>query len=103
MALFDFLFKKPGVSASVAKERLQIVVSQQRVDRAAPDFLPVLQKEVLAVVGKYLEITDDMLKIQLEKIGGTSVLEINIALDKARIKARPGTDKPAILVPKTAR
>jgi cell division topological specificity factor len=86
MSLLNF-FRKRSPSASIAKERLQIVLAHERAGRHAPEFLPLLQKEVLAVVAKYLDVTDDMIKIHLERVGETSVLEINVELDKAR--ARP--------------
>jgi cell division topological specificity factor len=88
MSLLNF-FRKRNASASIAKERLQIVLAHERAGRHAPDFLPLLQKEVLAVVAKYLEVSDEMIKIHLEKVGETSVLEINVEFDKARAKSTP--------------
>ncbi|HTH98975.1 MAG TPA: cell division topological specificity factor MinE [Stellaceae bacterium] len=89
MSILSRLFgaKKPA-TASVAKERLQIVLAHERGRRDAPDFLPVLQQELLAVVAKYFHVQDEMIKIQVERSGETSVLEINVELDKARIKPR---------------
>ena len=88
MSLLNF-FRKRTESASIAKERLQIVLAHERAGRNAPEFLPLLQREILAVVAKYLEVSDEMIKIQLEKVGETSVLEINVELDKARAKSSP--------------
>jgi len=96
MSLLNF-FRKRNPSASIAKERLQIVLAHERAGRHAPDFLPLLQKEVLAVVAKYLEVTDEMIKIHLEKVGETSVLEINVEFDKARAKPTPIGVKPGII------
>jgi cell division topological specificity factor len=95
MSLLDF-FRKRNPSASIAKERLQIVLAHERAGRHAPEFLPLLQKEVLAVVAKYLDVTDEMIKIHLERVGETSFLEINVELDKARAKTPPVGLKPAI-------
>ena len=86
MNIMERLFRKRNDTASVAKERLQIVLAHERAGRSAPDFLPLLQKELLSVVAKYLEVEDEMIKITLEKAGEVSVLEINVELDKARIK-----------------
>jgi len=97
MNLLDF-FRKRSPSASIAKERLQIVLAHERAGRHAPDFLPLLQKEVLAVVAKYLDVTDEMIKINLERVGETSVLEINVELDKARTKPVPVGVKRGIIV-----
>jgi len=90
MSIFERIFgRRTPQSAAVAKERLQIVLAHERAGRGAPDFLPLMQKEILAVVAKYVEVKDDMIKIQLERVGETSVLEINVELDKAKIKPKP--------------
>ena len=90
MSFLQRLFAPRKPTASVAKERLQIVLQHERAGRAAPDFLPLLQREVLAVVGKYLDVSEDMIKVHLEKLGETtSVLEINVELDKAKIRPTP--------------
>ena len=52
----------------------------------APDFLPNLQKELLAVVGRYVEISDDMIRVTLGNSGDTSLLEINIEIEGGKMK-----------------
>ena len=83
MSLFDFFFPKKTSSASIAKERLQIVLAHQRAGgagRGGPDFLPLLQKELLAVIAKYIPVRDDMVHVTLGKAAGASVLEINVEM-----------------------
>lgn len=99
--ILERLFGRKKATASVAKERLQIVLAHERASRSAPDFLPLLQREVLAVVAKYLDVDDDMIKVHLEKSGETSVLEINVEMDKARIRSaaiakKSAEKKPAV-------
>jgi len=90
MGIFDFFrAKRDPQTASVAKERLQIVLAHERANREAPEFLPILQQELLDVVRRYVEVDDDVIKVALGHEGDTSMLEINIELDKARIKSRP--------------
>ena len=45
-------------SAALVKQRLQIVISQQRQTRPprAPDYLPALQRELQLVVAKYIDV-----------------------------------------------
>ena len=55
MGLLAFFRSKPS-SAQVAKERLRIIVSQERNRRGGgPDYLPLLRKELLEVIRKYVE------------------------------------------------
>src|SRR5689334_6067192 len=89
MNLFKNLFSPHRNSASVAKERLKIVLAHERAGRDAPDFLPKLQKELIDVVGRYVEIRDDMIRVNLGKSGETSLLEINIEIDGAKPRATP--------------
>jgi len=90
MGIFDFFrAKRDPQTASVAKERLQIVLAHERANREAPEFLPILQQELLDVVRRYVEVDEDVIKVALGQEGDTSLLEINIELDKARIKSRP--------------
>ncbi len=90
MRFFNFLFGRQPRSAAVAKERLQIVLTHERVGRSGPDFLPILQQELLDVLGRYVDIRNDSVRVNLGKSGETSLLEINIEIDSTRIKtARP--------------
>lgn len=81
MSIFDYLLrKKKTSSASVAKERLQIVVAHERNQRNAPDYLPMLQQEILQVIRKYVDISQDQVAVQIDHNNNCSVLELNITL-----------------------
>ena len=101
MNLLKNLFSPRRNTASVAKERLKIVLAHERAGRDAPDFLPRLQKELIDVVARYVEIRDDMIRVNLGtnlgKAGDTSLLEINIEIDGAKRRAVPGiAGRPSI-------
>ncbi len=84
MKFFDFLFRsKPSNSASIAKERLQIIVSHERRHASTPDFLPRLQKDILEVVRKYIEIDENQIKLSVAKKGDCETLELNISLSNS--------------------
>ncbi|MFJ2409272.1 cell division topological specificity factor MinE [Pseudomonas sp. NPDC087814] len=81
MNLFDFFRASKKVStASVAKERLQIIVAHERGQRSTPDYLPALQKELVEVIRKYVNIGNDDVHVALENDGSCSILELNITL-----------------------
>lgn len=68
-------------SAQLAKERLTLVIAHQRADEGStPDFLPALQKELVAVISKYVKVNADDIKVQLEKKDNYEVLEVNIVM-----------------------
>jgi cell division topological specificity factor len=86
MGFFRSFFQPKRSSASIAKERLKIVLAHERASSRAPDFLPILQKELLAVVGRYVEISDEMIRVTLGGSGDTSMLEINIEIEGGKLK-----------------
>ena len=80
MSIFSYLLPKKEKSASVAKERLQIIVAHERTARDQPDYLPALQRDLVAVISKYVPITDDMVSVALDQNEDCAVLELNITL-----------------------
>ena len=79
MGLFD-IFKAKKSTAETAKNRLQIIIAQERSTRGGPDYLPLLQRELLEVIRKYVNIDADAVKVDLVKDGEHDVLDISVAL-----------------------
>ena len=79
MGLFDFLKAKKN-TAETAKNRLQIIIAQERSSRGAPDYLPLLRRELLEVIKKYVNVDVDAVKVDLIKDGDHDVLDISVAL-----------------------
>lgn len=72
-------------SASVARDRLQILISHEASKEAAdPDFVSKLQGELLEVISKYVSIDREKIRVQLERLGDQSVLELNVTLSDAK-------------------
>ena len=80
MSLLDYFRGRRDTSASVAKERLQILISHERGQRNAPEYLPRLQRELLAVIEKYVQVDQNALKVHVERDGACEVLEVNVTL-----------------------
>jgi cell division topological specificity factor len=80
LSYLSYLRSQRRTSAAVAKERLQIIVARERAQRGGPDYLPMLKDELLKVIGKYVRVNQDAVKIQLEREGDYEVLELNITL-----------------------
>ena len=82
MSLLNFFLGQKKNTASVAKERLQIILAHERSGRSAstPDYLPQLQQELLAVISKYIQINPNDLKVNLERQDTLEVLELKIEI-----------------------
>ncbi|HUB89163.1 MAG TPA: cell division topological specificity factor MinE [Dyella sp.] len=91
MGILDFLKRKPEPTAVVAKERLRIIVAQERSTRGAPDYLPLLRNELLEVIKKYVNVDLDAISINLERDSGHEVLELSVALPDGKPAENPAT------------
>lgn len=80
MSIFDYFKSNKKSTASIAKERLQVIVAHERSKRNQPDYLPALQREILEVIRKYVNIEQDQIEVQLENNGDCSILELNVTL-----------------------
>ncbi len=67
-------------AASVARERLQIVLSHERREGSDSDFLPKMRNELLTVISKYVKIDKEQINVQLQHTESCSILELNITL-----------------------
>ncbi len=99
MSIFNYLRKRNQPSASVAKERLQIIISHERAQRSTPDYLPKLQEEIIAVISKYVPIDPDQVVVNLDRLTDNSaVLELNITMPEEALAASH-TEKTADATP----
>lgn len=89
MSLLDFLRPRPKNTANIARERLRIIVAQERATRGGPDYLPLLRNELLEVIRKYVSIDPDAVQVNLERGSDGEVLELSVTLPEA--KAATGT------------
>jgi|SRR5664279_718220 cell division topological specificity factor len=95
MGIFDFLRSRPKNTASVAKERLRIIVAQERAATGRPDYLPLLRREILEVIKKYVNVDPDAIDIHVERDGDSEVLELSVALPERATAAATAADAAA--------
>ncbi len=86
MSLLDYFRISKVGSASVAKERLQILVAHERSSRNQPSYLPQLQKELLEVIRKYINVGQDAISVNFEQDENQETLEVNIVLPDLETK-----------------
>jgi len=56
------------------------LVSQERSSRNAPDYLPLLRKELLEVIRKYVNVDTDAVTVNVQKDGSHEMLELSVTL-----------------------
>ncbi len=86
MGFLSFFLGEKKRTASVAKERLQLILAHERSENGrsrSPDYLADLQRELVAVIAKYVSINPDDIKVQMERQGDLEVIEVKIELPEA--------------------
>jgi cell division topological specificity factor len=84
MSLISYFRKKK--SADDAKDRLQIIIAQQRTEKGSPDFLPLLRKDIIAAIAKHMNIDINAVKVDLQCKDNNSTLELNVMLPEKEQK-----------------
>ena len=67
-------------TANVAKDRLQIIIAQQRSESSSPDYLALLRQEIIEVIAKHTKVKLDEINVDLQCKDNNSVLELNVSL-----------------------
>ncbi|CAG7600784.1 cell division topological specificity factor MinE [Candidatus Vallotia tarda] len=81
MSILSFLLGEKRKSALVAKERLQLIIAHERAAGRAPaDYLPALQQELVSVISKYVKITNNDIRVHLERQDDLEVIEVKIEI-----------------------
>ena len=86
MSFLSFILGEKKKTATVAKERLQIILAHERAGRNAgtPNYLPDLQRDLVAVISKYVKINPNDIQVNLERADNLDVLEVKIELPELR-------------------
>ena len=85
MSWLQKLFGNQPKTAHLAKERLQLIIAHERDGGgSSANFLPDLQRELIAVISKYIKIDPKDIKVNLERQDNLEVLEVKIELPDAK-------------------
>jgi len=81
MTLFGFV--RRGVSAPVARERLQILLEYERRVISQSDLVTVLRHEILAVIGRHVTVDPDKVQVKIDRGSKVSVLAVDVEFPNA--------------------
>lgn len=79
MSFLTKLFGNKQTSATIAKDRLTMMIAHERSNNSLP-YLNDLKEELLEVIKKYTDV--EKLNITTEQNGDLDVLEVEIVLGK---------------------
>ena len=105
VSLLDYFRSEKKNSASLAKERLQIIVAHERSQRGTPDYLPQLKQDILDVIRKYVNVNTDAVQVQFDQNeDDLAVLELNVTLPDEEIRTLSvGLEAPSAVVENESR
>lgn len=72
-------------SAQIAKNRLHIIIAQEKSEKGSPDYLPMLRQEILKVVAKYTNADMGQVNVELHCKDNNAILELNVTLPDNRL------------------
>jgi cell division topological specificity factor len=76
-------FRHPP-SAPLARERLQILLSDERAGRGTRDLLAILREDILAAVAKHISVDQQNIQVHMgRRCARGSVLEIEVEIPSA--------------------
>ena len=91
MSILDYFRPKKKKTASIAKERLQIIIAHQGAKNTGcgMDYLPQLQADILKVISKYVEIDPNDINVKLDTNDeDCPILELNVALPDKNLQIK---------------
>ena len=83
MGLFDYFRPSDKKSATVARMICSRSLAHERAERNSPSYLPRLQKEILAVVRKYVEVEQEDVEINLDRRDDCEILALSVTLPES--------------------
>lgn len=85
-----FRRRRAASPADTARERLNFLLAHERAARVGPDYLPLIKREILEVLAKYIEVEGDEVEVRLTRGAAATVVEVCVVLPEAgAVPARP--------------
>lgn len=77
--LLGFAYKDRQSSGEIAKQRVRLVLIQDRVE-LAPDVMQQMKEEILEVVSRYMVVEDDFIEFEVRRLEELIMLVSNIEI-----------------------
>ena len=74
----NFGFLRRRSPASVARERLQVLLAHERSFRGKADLIAVLRDEILAAIAKHVRMEPDSVQVKMDGSDSVTMLKIDV-------------------------
>lgn len=82
--LFGLSEKDTQTSSEIARQRLRLVLIQDRIE-LAPDMMQQMKQEILEVVSRYMVVDDDFIEFEVRRLEELVMLVSNIEVKDVSI------------------
>lgn len=84
MSLLDRILGRQPRSASLAKERLQVIIAREGARTQNPELLHQIKQAVIEAVSRFVPVTNDDISVDLDSDRDMEVLSVNVNLPDGR-------------------
>ena len=85
MSILDRILRRPPKSASLAKERLQVIIAREGSRAGNPELLQQIKQAVMEAVSKFVKVAPEDIAIELDGDRDMEVLSVSVTLpERAR-------------------
>lgn len=88
MSLIDRILGRQPKTASLAKERLQVIIAREGARNSNPELLHQIKQAVLEAVSKFVAVKPEDIAVDLDSDRDMEVLSVSVSLpDGRKLKA----------------
>lgn len=89
MSLLNYLMGRQPKSASLAKERLQVIIARTGNRDSNPELLLQIKQAIVEAVSRFVDVSQNDISVELGNDKDLEVLSVNVALpEKIQQRAR---------------
>ncbi|GAA4410644.1 cell division topological specificity factor MinE [Quisquiliibacterium transsilvanicum] len=90
MSILDLILRRQPKTASLAKERLQVIIAREGSRSANPELIQQIKQAVIEAVSRYVKVAPEDIAIDLDSDRDMEVLSVSVTLaDTVTASAKP--------------
>ncbi len=94
MSLFDFFRKRPAGSASLAKERLQVIIASEGHGSASSELVQQIRQAVMQAISRFVDVSADAVSVERSVENDLEMLSVSVSLP-ANLTAKASVPRAA--------
>lgn len=81
LKLLDFLWKRaPASSASLAKERLQVIIASEGHGSASAELVQQIRQAVMEAISRFVDVSPDTVSVERRHENDLDMLSVSVSL-----------------------